>query len=90
MRKYNEYIDGKKEFFGSLIEAGSDLSFSVERKKVVILGNKEGLITLAKHLIDFANDSGEIYGNELHLYPSDEISLEALSADSLHVYIRKK
>ena len=55
--KYEEYLTGKRYIF-DLIGENSYLCFSVKKRDVYIEGNKEGLLTLAKHLIDFAYDNG--------------------------------
>lgn len=61
-------------------------------RKSIIKGNKAGLLTLAKYLIDYAYDTGEIYGEEVHLYPniSDEYIMDPLSSSSCDVYIKKE
>lgn len=90
MRKFEDYLSGKKKFIGSLIEEGSELSFSLNKKRVVINANKAGLISLAKILIDFANDEHQCYPDHLNLYPSSKISLEDLDVNSKEVEIIKK
>lgn len=92
MKHLEEYLTGKKPLLGSLIEDNSHLCFSIKKKRIIIEGNKEGFITLAKHLIDFAYDTGEAYGKELHLYPniSDDYIMDPLDSSSNDVYLRKQ
>ena len=91
MKNFENYLNGKKTFLGSLIEENSYLCFSIKKKNIIIEGNKEGFLTLAKYLIDYAYDTGEIYGNELALYPniSDEYIMDPLCSSSNSVSIKK-
>ena len=70
-KDYKDYLNGKKEFFAfSIIEDNACINFSVKKKDVVIEANKEGLLSLANYLIDFAYDDGSAYSNELVLWPN--------------------
>lgn len=85
----NEYLLGKKTVIASDVEDGSILSVKYNKKKISIEANKEGLLTLAKILISYAYDNEEAYPDLIHLYPSDNVSLEILSRDSLELIINK-
>ena len=91
MKKFEEYLNGKKPLLGSLIEENSYLSFSIKNRNIIIEGNKEGFLTLAKYLIDYAYDGGEIYGKEVALYPNidDNYIMDPLNSSSKNVYIKK-
>ena len=91
-KDFDKYLTGEKTFFAGQLDndPNSVLKFSTSKKKIIIEGNAEGLLVLAKYLIDFAYDDGEVYLNELYLSPSTKISLDALTIDSLPVYIYKK
>ena len=88
MDKYDDYLNGKKQFIGDLVEYNSELEFQYYKGKIIISGNKEGLLTLAKHLIDFAYDEHRIYPGDLHMRPSN-YTIEELNNNSKHVYIKK-
>ncbi len=87
---FNDYVTGKKGFIGSLFIDGTKLSFKYDSEKVTILANSQGLITFAKILIDYAWDEHQKYGDHIHLYPSDNISLEDLDPDSNEVLVKKE
>jgi len=89
-QKYEEYLNGKRYIF-DLVGENSYLCFSVKKKNIYIEGNKEGLLTLAKHLIDFAYDEGEIYPGEMRLYPNidENYNMDPLTCYSNDVYIKK-
>lgn len=91
MEKFEQYLNGKKTLLGSLIEENSYLRFLIKNKNIIIESNKEGLLTLAKYLIDYAYDDGPIYGDEVWLYPniSDEYIMDPLCSDSKVVCIKK-
>lgn len=65
-------------------EAGFDIKVTIVNNEVVISANKEGLISLAKHLLVLAQD-GVPVGHHLHL---DEYN--ALEDDSSILIVEKR
>ncbi len=86
---FDDYLAGIRGFIGPLYVDGSKLSFNACGSDVIIVANAEGLITIAKIIIDFVFDAHKKYGDFVHLYPSSDISLEDLDRDSQEVLIKK-
>ncbi len=89
-KDYSDYLSGKKKFIGNVLENNVKLSFSAKQGKISVQANKQGLLSLAKLLIDFAYDD-ITYGKTLHLYanPSPEYFMEVLDSNSKDVIIDK-
>ena len=89
MDNLNDYLQGKKKLRGTFESDKSKIIIKSSFDKVYIEANKEGLICLAKFLIDFAYDNNEVYPDYIHLYSSDKFSAEPLSEDSEELIIKK-
>lgn len=89
MDNFNDYLQGKKKFMGSFENDNSKIIIKSTLDKVFIEANKEGLLCLAKYLIDFAYDSNEVYSDYIHLYSSNKYSTETLCENSEELIIKK-
>lgn len=88
MNDFDDYLSGKKFLGGTFETDDMKLMFSTQKNKVLINANKEGLICLAKYLIDYAYNE-MAYSGGLHLYSTNKNFLETLDEGSLEVVIKK-
>lgn len=89
MDNFNDYLQGKKKLMGSFDNDNSKIVIKSTFDKVYVEANKEGLLCLAKYLIDFAYDNNEVYPDHIHLYCSNQYSTEPLSENSEELIIKK-
>lgn len=89
MKNFDDYLQGKKKLIGSFDSDDMKISLKSALDKVYIEANKEGLICLAKYLINYAYDEKEVYPDDLHLYSSNKYSKEILDENSEELIIKK-
>ena len=89
MDNFDDYLSGKKKLKGNFDFDGCKITVHSTFDKVYIQANREGLICLAKFLIEYAYDEKEIYPDDLHLYVSSKHSTEVLDENSEELIIKK-
>lgn len=89
MDKWNDYLKGNKKLLGNFETNDSIITIKSTIDKVYIEANKQGLLCLAKYLIDYAYDDKEVYPDNVHLYCSNNFSDETLSENSEELIIKK-